>query len=1650
MMKIDSHNDFPEDLPPFYEQPFETSLFEQVEGVNFGFLEKEPMIEFAFDSQGLLTWDKAKLKIMQKKIEDLKRELEEKKKQEELEKEKQAQLEKDFSEYVKAGDAAMGKSDYEVAVSQYQAAINIKKDPEVQSKLDDAKKKLEDEKKNAELQKKFGEKMEAAKKEYDAGNYEQALALYKEATAIKPDEQLPKTRISEIEKLLADIKKNQETFNKLVAEGDKAVGSELYDDAISKYEQALNLIKDPGVQKKLDDAKAKKAEKEKSEADAKAKQEAFDKLVAEADKLFDTQKYEEAKSKYQEALTVIAGAEKPTKRIAEIDGILKKLEEENARKAKLEEDFKKLINEADALFEKKDWETAKTKYKAALDLKPSEEYPKNQIDRINKEMEAAKAEAAKNEQYKSLMAEAGTLMNQKKYEEARSKYNEALGVKPGEQEPKDKIAEIEKILADQKNAAEREKQYNDLMAEGNAFVSSKDYTAALERFEKALGVKSGDAEAQKKIDEVKKLLADQQKAVELEKQFQDLVAKGDQSFNAKSYQDAKTSYMRALDLKPDEGVKAKIKQCDEFIKKTEDAAAQKAKYDAAVKAADDLFAQKNYKSAMEKYQEALSIIEDDYPKGRISECKQKLEEIASAAEKEEKFQKLIAEGDAAYGNKEYQNALSKFKEAIAIKPDAGITKKINEITVLIEQQNQNAELMERYNKKIQEADAAFQEKEWEAARDLYTQAINIKDDQYPRDRIKKIEENMKAESEAEIEAQYQKIITKADGLRDQGQYDEAINYYQRAQKFKSDDPYPQEQIDAITKIRDDKARAEEEARKREEAYANFIKKADEAYNAKNWAVALENYKNAIDTKPDQQYPKDRVAEIQSKVGELESLKAKEDQYSGYIKLADAAFTAGDWRTSIKHYQEALEVFKDRPYPQDQIRKAEDQMKAEAEDEIEAEYQKILSVANKKFDEKNYERALELYLRAKTLKPEDPLPQKRIDEINKIIAELANKEKNQARYDQLIADADDFFRNEKWKEAKDKYTEAYNLINNKYPEQQIKACDLKMHDATDAELMVQYNKIIAKADEYFNNKVYDKARGLYQRALNLRPSDQYPKDRLAEIDKILNPNKYIANSNGMPNYGEANRGVTDIEAENLLIEAEKQRQWIANKHVQQQGEEYSDNIGSHGLQQENYSMDTKEDVDQMTMNIEENQWAADVKRTEFELDMVEIEEEVKDVYKEWGNSNEDAIQHQTQVIQQIELDMEGTESKSEVSRIEFIGDVEHIKLDVNEQTRQDAASQSNVNHDTKNSVSEMEEELVANDQNNDIPRKNTEVHLEDYEITLINSNNTKAWDAEDDIMETKEGTELLVDGITSDNISNDIPRIENVEKMDGLNEEYGEFNNGRADDQYDANIEQKKYTESLITEIGLENLNNDLPRQHMEDEVETRELEIQENMRDIADEQNNEVMTADESLEELEIGIEEDKSERDKNREGFEETVEEMELNIKDHNDNMARQTLDDNHSTVDHIDDMIDEKKLKDQEANLKNEDATDRTQEIMDDLLDENGDLSKKSEDDREEANDIIESLKDIDPHKITEQMKNQLGLEFPEGVTEEVYTINDENGLMTRLIVRRVVVRNGAGNFYEKVTTRFGTISYSMNGESITEYKWQDDTEASDLVRN
>lgn len=85
---------------------------------------------------------------------------------------------------------------------------------------------------------------------------------------------------------------------------------------------------------------------------------------------------------------------------------------------------------------------------------------------------------------------------------------------------------------------------------------------------------------------------------------------------------------------------------------------------------------------------------------------------------------------------------------------------------------------------------------------------------------------------------------------------------------------------------------------------------------------------------------------------------------------------------------------------------------------------------------------------------------------------------------------------------------YIALREKYPKQ-CQECKTKADDVMrlinkeiQADMEKEYQKVIQKADDCFQQKDFLKAKEYYTRAVSFRPSDPYPEQKLAEVNSIL--------------------------------------------------------------------------------------------------------------------------------------------------------------------------------------------------------------------------------------------------------------------------------------------------------------------------------------------------------------------------------------------------------------------------------------------------------------------------------------------------------------------------------------------------------------------
>ncbi len=107
----------------------------------------------------------------------------------------------------------------------------------------------------------------------------------------------------------------------------------------------------------------------------------------------------------------------------------------------------------------------------------------------------------------------------------------------------------------------------------------------------------------------------------------------------------------------------------------------------------------------------------------------------------------------------------------------------------------------KYKKLISNAGELFNQNQLDDARDVYTKALQINNEEaYPKRQIKVIDS---IKRQIELQEKYDENIQKADELFESKEYREAGKYYFEAADLMPDEGYPEEQIQLCQKLSDD-------------------------------------------------------------------------------------------------------------------------------------------------------------------------------------------------------------------------------------------------------------------------------------------------------------------------------------------------------------------------------------------------------------------------------------------------------------------------------------------------------------------------------------------------------------------------------------------------------------------------------------------------------------------------------------------------------------------------------------------------------------------------------------------------------------------------------------------------------------------------------
>lgn len=1097
--------------------PFDIDLFKDRPNVDFSFLKTQPVAEFYYDRGMMrLNYDAKKASVVKKKIDDLLNQADK----------KQKDTEARYAQLIEQADKLSEEERYEEALVQYEQALNLKPQEAYPSErivaLEDLisamkKQKMQEEQANSA----YNNLISAAQNFMSSGEYDKAIDKYYEAAELKPNDEYAQTQIDKA----YDLKKkaeNKKLYDEAVKLADMYLKQNSTKAALDKYKEANLLDPTQEYPKKQIAALEKDVEEQQQ---AKLNKQKYDALIVVADKLFVDQKWTEAKAKYNEALTLIANDDHATKRIAEIDAELKRIEEEKAK----EEAYKKVIAEADAAFGKKEWDPATEKYNEALTIKPDDAYAKGKLNDISAQKKAEE-EAAKQKEidanFAALIAEGETLQAENKLQEAKAKYTAAKEVK-ADPLADQKIAEVDALIAQASAAAEKDKQIAELLASANGKLEAEKFQESIVDYDKVLALDGENQEAQTKKAEAQAGLKAKEDAEAKAAEIAQLKQEGATALEGKDYATAITKYKAVLAIVPnDTEAQTKITEAENAQKALADQAALDKSYTDKIAAADQARDAEELDKAIALYQEAQGIkSEETYPAQEIEKLEIKKKELAAAADQakvDAAYQEKITAAATAKDKEQYELALILFGEAKEMKPSEVLPQQqIDEINALVAAQKADADaaaLKAAYDAKITEAENAKSAEQYDEAIALFTAAKEIKSDEsYPDTQIEVIKElKRKAElaKKAEaVQAEFDKKMQAGMTAKEGGSYQEALALFKAAKALKEDELEPQNQINEINALlAEQDAAAQEKALN--DAYTAKVEAGDEAFKAEEFTKALNLYIEARDLKPNEDYPEEQITAINRLLQEKDA-EAKEAKIQAEFdaKFEEAMKAKGeeDYNTALAKLNEAKAILNDK-----KAQKEIDEIngiladKEKAKNAASEAYQAAIAKADQLRDEENYDKAIAAYQEAITLNPSDNYPQQEISKIEAKKVELAAAQ-NQAALDAKFND-----KMEAANKARDKeqfevaimlYGEAQEIKPTApEPKAEIQAINDLIASRANAEeaeaRKVAYQAKISEADKARNKEDYENAISLYQQASEIDPAQDYPKSQIAEINAVI--------------------------------------------------------------------------------------------------------------------------------------------------------------------------------------------------------------------------------------------------------------------------------------------------------------------------------------------------------------------------------------------------------------------------------------------------------------------------------------------------------------------------------------------------------------------
>jgi len=747
-----------------------------------------------------------------------------------------AQQVKTYKEAIIKGNQLLKQKKYIDAKAYYQMALRYQEhDSYATQKINEIVKVLKSGESHEEA---YYNVVDKADNYYDKDMLAQALKSYQKALSIISGDSYALGRIKQIHRQQTVEKGQLTAYHRFMQSGDSLLSQNLFNVAITAFEKAQNLFPNkPMASEKLVLARQmqhnylnrkKRAQKAietagrylliKNYADALQQYEladslmpgnpvvikriyqlkpkartqiAYNKIANAADRLYIAKNYMAARERYQEAQKLWPENSYPAEMISKVDRQL------TEQRKHLEQNYHTAVAQADSLFKIREMENARAEYNFALNLKPNESYPQQQLTAIKTWITRQQQQLQAN--YHSVIRRADSLFSKGAYLAAQEKYEQALKTRPKDPYPKKKLSEIDKQLATIAKQEELDAQYQSLIAEARKLQAAGHFELAINKFRQALSLKGTDAFSASQIAKINRMLAQMQKQKERDASFAKQIILGQRLLQQKQLEEAKKAFTNALAIKPEELLPTqRIHLIDSLIQLKIRQVQIEKEYQTAIRQGKQLYEQKQYANALVSFKKAKSLKpEDTYSGKMIQSIETTLAVIARAKALQHAYMESNTQAAQLLKEKKYELARAQYQNSLTLKPGENYPKKqIAEINTILARLAK--ERNQRYAVALSMADNLYNSRHFQKAVSMYEEAASIKPGEpYPGEQITACKTFI-VQIVAEQTQKYKLAIAEADRLYTAKVYDKAIKAYKKAEKAKPDESYPAVMIKKIT------------------------------------------------------------------------------------------------------------------------------------------------------------------------------------------------------------------------------------------------------------------------------------------------------------------------------------------------------------------------------------------------------------------------------------------------------------------------------------------------------------------------------------------------------------------------------------------------------------------------------------------------------------------------------------------------------------------------------------------------------------------------------------------------------------------------------------------------------------------------------------